>query len=762
MSQSSSEERSMMYTNNRQQSPEEGAPLMEPSSIPLNVLITQHRRPPKEVNRRSEESGLIQSIPPILNDMSSYDCEQQLLEYNPAQTSSTSSKANGARHKSGQQPGPGWQTGWRGGLSIAAGLTLLILISNITILGVFSSPAYRRDYSSTTAPIRTGECDDIKKLNIGIHLLINIASTILLGASNYCMQTISAPTRHDIDRVHASGKWLRIGVPSLRNLRFIGKKRVFIWLCLAATSLPLHLVYNSVFFVSTSYNSYRMYIADASFATGAPYNEDIFNVTQEMRTQLINGTRYQVLSNSDCIEAYAQDLIQDRGNVILVVEPPPQDYSVFQTYDSPHVCADPSTTSLYASHDCKYSDDVQFNDGFCTKAAWKGRMHDNNWEVAGVKVKYCLSEQTPSRCWLHIATNLVAVVVAFNLAKLILITYILFGNWVDWDPLVTIGDAIASFLNRPDPKTRGMCLLATEEILEFWGDKRPPPQEYQTRRYHWVWVVSTRILVVTICLIAAALTILIFYLIQAIGNLPYSSAGDIWSLGVGKISPYTLITTWDVPSAGDAAVVCLILLTNVPQALFSFLYLILNGIVTAMLTTREWTNYADYVPKALRVSFPKRGQRSTFFLALPYRYSLPLMISSMLMHLLISQSFFMVQMVEIRTWESQEDQEDIELTDITSTAGYSPLGMILTLFVLVIVSSTIVRLGRFTFKEGMPLSGSSSVGIAAACHVCEKTSSRRPVTWGVVVPANHAPDGVGHCSFSNKRVELPEQGSRYA
>jgi hypothetical protein len=239
MSQSSSEERLAMYMNNLQPSPEEGVPLNGPSSIPLDIRITQHRKPQTEFNTKSDGSGIIQSIPPTLNDRSSHGCEQQLLEYKSAKISS---RTDGCRHKSGQKPGPGWLTGWRGGLSIAAGLTLLILIGNITILGVFSLPTYRRDYSSATAPIRTGECDDIKKLNFGIHLLINIASTLLLGASNYCMQTFSAPTRRDIDMVHASGKWLQIGVPSLRNLRLIGRKRIFVWLCLAATSVPLHLV----------------------------------------------------------------------------------------------------------------------------------------------------------------------------------------------------------------------------------------------------------------------------------------------------------------------------------------------------------------------------------------------------------------------------------------------------------------------------------------------------------------------------------------
>ncbi|CAH0049583.1 unnamed protein product [Clonostachys solani] len=788
MRQSSSEERLTMYLNSRQPSPEGGVPLIEPSSIPLNIPIVQNRRPQTEFNRRGDKKGMVQVISPAPNDMSSHDSEQQLLLYNSAQISS---KTDDCRYKSArnprQQPGPGCLTGWRGGLSIAAGLTLLILIGNITILGVFSSPAYRRDYSSATAPIRTGECDEIKKLNFGIHLIINIASTLLLGASNYCMQTVSAPTRHDIDIVHASGKWLQIGVPSLRNLRFIGKKRVFVWLCLAITSIPLHLVYNSVLFMSTSYNKYRIYFANENFASWARYEENNFNITTEMALQLIGRERYQALPNNDCIEAYAKDLIQGRGNVILVIQPP-KSCSVFQEYEPLEVCTAPSTTSLYASHNYKHgvkSDsqqnwyywicsqksyiqkDEEGKDIVCNKDAWERKMSNDIWEVAGVKVKYCLSEQTPSRCRLHIATNLVVVVIAFNLAKLLLITLILFGNWADWDPLVTIGDAIASFIKRPDPNTGGMCLLATEEIMEFWGSKCTRPQEYRLQSDRWASAVSTGRWIIAVCLIAATLSILICLLVWAISSLPRSSLGgddfkSIWSLGVGKISPYTLISAWDVPSAGDAAVVCLVLLTNLPQALFSFLYLILNGILTSMVASREWTDYACHVPKALRVSFPRRGQRSTFFLGLPYRYSLPLIISSVLMHWLISQSFFMVQMVEVRTWESQKDQEDIKITDITTTAGYSPLAMFLAGFVLLVVSSTIARLGGLRFKQGMPLTGSCSVGIAAACHAYEKTSSRKPLAWGVVVPANRTLDGVGHCSFSNKQVDLPEPGSWYA
>jgi hypothetical protein len=56
------------------------------------------------------------------------------------------------------------------------------------------------------------------------------------------MQTVSAPMREDLDKAHARGKWLDIGIPSVRNLLCIEKKRVLIWLCLGLSSVPLHFV----------------------------------------------------------------------------------------------------------------------------------------------------------------------------------------------------------------------------------------------------------------------------------------------------------------------------------------------------------------------------------------------------------------------------------------------------------------------------------------------------------------------------------------
>lgn len=90
--------------------------------------------------------------------------------------------------------------------------------------------------------LKEGSCSDIRKINVTLHLLINILSSILLAASNYGMQCLSAPTRGEVDKAHCRGKWMDIGIPSIRNLVDIPRKRAILWGILALSSAPLHLL----------------------------------------------------------------------------------------------------------------------------------------------------------------------------------------------------------------------------------------------------------------------------------------------------------------------------------------------------------------------------------------------------------------------------------------------------------------------------------------------------------------------------------------
>ena len=130
-------------------------------------------------------------------------------------------------------------TGWRfGAISCASSASVVFLIN----LSAAIWAAVTVGIHQGKGVLFNGSCTKIRPLNVGVHLLINILSTVLLSGSNYCMQCLSAPTRKEIDEAHKRRIWLDIGVPSIRNLRRISGRRAFLWWILGLSSLPLHLL----------------------------------------------------------------------------------------------------------------------------------------------------------------------------------------------------------------------------------------------------------------------------------------------------------------------------------------------------------------------------------------------------------------------------------------------------------------------------------------------------------------------------------------
>ena len=128
---------------------------------------------------------------------------------------------------------------WQLGIFYAALATSIVCFLNL-IITIWALVTHGMTYGS--AVLYEGSCETTKNLNIGVHLIINIFSSAILSGSNYTMQCLSSPTRSEVDNAHARGTWLDIGVPSIRNLRSIAKRRLWIWLLLGVSSIPLHLL----------------------------------------------------------------------------------------------------------------------------------------------------------------------------------------------------------------------------------------------------------------------------------------------------------------------------------------------------------------------------------------------------------------------------------------------------------------------------------------------------------------------------------------
>ena len=115
-------------------------------------------------------------------------------------------------------------------------LAFVVLLINVCFM---ISTNIRFGSTRGTTVLYEGKCSKVSGWNSGIHVVINIFSIVLLAASNYAMQCLSSPTRQEIDKAHSLGHWLDIGVPSLRNLMKISRRRSYLWIGLAASSLPI-------------------------------------------------------------------------------------------------------------------------------------------------------------------------------------------------------------------------------------------------------------------------------------------------------------------------------------------------------------------------------------------------------------------------------------------------------------------------------------------------------------------------------------------
>ncbi|KAL4861550.1 hypothetical protein BDV12DRAFT_64372 [Aspergillus spectabilis] len=690
----------------------------------------------------------------------------------------------------------GWPFGgWKGTLYLGSITSFTVLILNLFMI-LWAS---LRHAEHGQAVLYSGNCDRVKEISTGIHFLINILSTFLLSASNFAMQCLSAPTRRDVDRAHATKKWLDIGVPSVRNLWRIPKARLILWLCLVWTSVPLHLFYNSTVYSTIAAYSYDVFVGNSSFNSLTPdeveavYDERLKTSGSPNSAQRLVGMSdvLEKLMPSDCISAYATNFQTKYGSLVVISgafngsESPINriDYQVVPTAGDdtqmdPYgwICAD-RKGQLQQEHPCShYISDLKSRD---------------EWVVRGHKVDYCLAERTPEKCTLEYSLPLAITVIGANFVKAILIglaAWVLRGN-----PLLTVGDAIASFLRSPDETTVGECLLTRDIVVmrarqhDMWrihglltktatyclfkmreaGITVPgtflgsyfaqlakeevesevlkynaePKQRWSSlSKTRWVTGLFTYISSLGVCIG------LLGYGLAKMGN-----SEGVWSSGLAAVDTKTMIDALNWP--GD--LISNTLIANIPQLIFSVLYFMVNSILTNMTLAGEWNNFS-LQRKGLRVSTRPQGhQRRTYFLSLPYRYGVPLITLSALLHWLMSQSIFLVRILSYTGWQERDTSYD------TMTVGYSPPAIMAVICVGALVPAALIWIGQRRFKSGMPVAGSCSLAIAAACHPSGKTDGEKLeieydlLKWGA---ESYQAGEIGHCTFSNGKVHPPEGG----
>ncbi|KAF5643491.1 uncharacterized protein FTJAE_3291 [Fusarium tjaetaba] len=383
-------------------------------------------------------------------------------------------------------------SGWRKTalylIILATILTIFLVIALIISLHVFNGGG--ASILGETA-ILSGSCDKISRANLWIHLAINIIGTGVLGSSNFFMQVLVAPTRQDVDRAHASKRWVEIGVHSLHNFRFLSKRRVFLWALFSLTSIPLHLVFNGSVIESKATNGFLAIMVSEDFLDGARFTLPSETTTSNY-TYLVNGEStpnrtirsiksslgedsWEPLEFQDCMRRYndLEVLMLNHRHVVMVM----------------------SNQNNTPSSQWTRENIVKVNNGWddfnATNSLWfagqylrlrnsqpgyymqldpdTGVIHMNETEYKPafqtMKVDYCLSERFDAPCRLSIVNPLLLIVCIMCITKCLLCAYTLkVRSWSTEDPLMTVGDAISSFIAKPDTCTKGMCTLDAEDL----------------------------------------------------------------------------------------------------------------------------------------------------------------------------------------------------------------------------------------------------------------------------------------------------------
>jgi hypothetical protein len=403
------------------------------------------------------------------------------------------------------------------------GATSVFLLNLTLTLWVLRNGSY--EIQGGIGMLLQGSCARVRRLNVWVHLLVNVLSTLLLCASNYCMQILNAPSRSEIDQAHSRRQWLQIGVPSLHNLKRIGRDRRFPWMLLMLSSLPLHLLYNSVIFTKLQANEYTVIPSMEDWLYGARYNTSGFlgihklsipeirrslngyrpNLTETMF--LDDGSRvprYKNVSTKDCFEQYSNQYVPEIGNVYLIQSASTvwRNLSMwrlgvnstgewvwgnFTNVTDDRIDAQKNVSGALPIFDYRAYElqnltitlpvfsrpiDVPSN-------GWRCRSHRtancsvaderevprdrSQWAPFEEPLRYCIVEQVPEMCKLGFSFPIAGMVIVANLVKACCMAWLLL-RYKKHEALVTLGDALASFLERPDPHTRGWCLQDKNQI----------------------------------------------------------------------------------------------------------------------------------------------------------------------------------------------------------------------------------------------------------------------------------------------------------
>ncbi|KAI8279814.1 hypothetical protein K4K56_012524 [Colletotrichum sp. SAR 10_98] len=529
-----------------------------------------------------------------------------------------------------------------------------------------------------------GDCDSARVRLMALKAFVNAFSTLILISSNYFMQMLAAPTRTDIDAAHRRSRWMDVGIPSMRNLRFVSPWRGVLWSLFALSSVPFHLLFNACVFGSTTSTEWVTAVASEGFLEGREYylpgiglgpdpgpaDQAYSNVVpDEVQYMAANTNSWERLTGKECLEAYSVWInVRSRRHVVAVVEADNNDRGWTTAEKSQAWEVDMLNDTVYSLWYAGFYGFHSGNNRFTGSGLATGMTI--KWENDHGPYENVSVVSSKGRFWglLDLKT----------------------GTWMDElldhdDNWVISWDAVGAPGNIP---------LLNETLTVKYCLSEPIVGTCRVRVNNDLFLAVCIVALFKSCLCVVVIGYLwkrkplatIGDAVDSFIRLPDATTRGMCTLGWRDFSrrsrwrprkrpeeygwlaeprsggwkraytwgtfgqdPENPVFAMKYPSkalenfVGSLAInpIGSSLLSNLPQLGLSITCLLLNVIYTRMFMAREWTSYSLNL-KPLRVSAPKGQQQSEPFLEIPLPYAVAMQAAGLLVHWLCANSVYAI------------------------------------------------------------------------------------------------------------------------
>lgn len=246
---------------------------------------------------------------------------------------------------------------------------------------------------------------------------------------------------------------------------------------------------------STVAHQYSVLSATGDFLNGTliPPSNELNIYARRLQDEGMAGN-LERLENAECVSAYAQTFQAVRGDVVLILDHAGTNgIASFESLDLANMPSIGIADEVPEPYPWMCGS-APSNGGYsleCTGRGLTDATHDpNNRRSGGKRIRYCLSAKPPQYCKLQLSLPLILMVIAFNLCKTVVMLVVAFDT--KEEPLLTLGDAIASFIGRTDNSTKDLN-LASKFTCSRWGtgwDPARTPLVYTPKTHCWYRAVS--------------------------------------------------------------------------------------------------------------------------------------------------------------------------------------------------------------------------------------------------------------------------------